>query len=102
MQEDAPDQAPLRASPVLALHESHPGAVDGGGRLFNDSLNRSPEKMIREFAVKSPVQCSLVSEILPAIWQERKKLLPDDLLLWANKPLKQFMRVNSARRTHSF
>lgn len=50
---------------------------------------------------KVPLKYLFVSKI-SAIWQKRKKLLSDEPLLWANKPLKQFMRVNSTRKTHSF
>ena len=98
-----PDQTPLISPTVRVLRESHlapPGGVENGG---NSSTTPSTEVLIMiiwKFAVKSPTQM-FVNEI-SAIWQERKKFLSDDPLLWPNKPLKQFIRVNSTRRTHSF
>ena len=49
---------------------------------------------------KNPIQMSVCQWNICHMAGQEVPL--DDPLLWANKPLKQFMRVNSTRRTHSF
>lgn len=98
-------ETPLSPPPVLALHESHlapPGTVDDEETPQLSAKQKRREWLYGNFCWKVPLKCLFVSKT-STIWQERKKLLSSDPMLWANKPkLKPFMRVNSTRRTHSF